>query len=520
MKNALYFGDNLEWLRDRTRFPDSSVDLIYLDPPFNSKANYNKIFNEPGGAESQAQIRAFDDTWDWESTSSGEALDQLAKAGEAESASLVEWVARKGDAYSTSMAAYLAMMGLRLVEMRRVLKPAGSIYLHCDPTASHYLKLLMDSLFGPENFRNEIIWKRTSGHSDAQRYGRVHDVILYYGKRDSPTWNITYQDYEESYVMQYYRYEDPDGRKWMSADLGAAGLSGGGYEYEWKGITRVWRVPKSTMERLEREGKIFYTRNGVPRLKRYLDEAKGLPTQDVWADVEALRSWHKERLGWPTQKPEGLLERIIKSSSNEGDMVLDPFCGCGTAIIAAHRLKRHWIGIDVTYFAIDLIEDRLRRTFPASSQDAYEVHGSPTDEASARRLMERRNKQFEIWAVTKLVGAHPREHDGGVDGVYALVEGASARKVTKVIVQVKGGKHLNPGMVRDLFGTVENEKAVMGLLITLEEPTSGMKELAAHSGFYRSPASGKEYQRIQILTVKELLEEGKKFDLPAGKRPD
>ena len=516
--NVLYFGDNLEILRNRDYFPDGSVDLIYLDPPFNSQANYNKIFNEPGGRQSQAQIRAFDDTWDWGSDTAGEALRQLGDSPYAEVARLIRWLAGRGGSSSTSMAAYLSMMGVRLVELRRVLKPTGSIYLHCDPTASHYLKLLMDAVFEARNFRNEIIWKRTSGHSDAQRYGRVHDVVLFYTKTSRPEWNLTYQPYDEAYVNQYYRYQDPDGRKWMSDNLSASGLSGGGYDYEWKGIRRVWRCPRTTMERLEQEGRLFYTRKGMPRLKRYYDESKGLPVQDVWTDIEALRSWHQERLGYPTQKPEALLERIIEASSNEGDVVLDPFCGCRTAIIAAHRLKRRWIGIDVTYLAIDLVEERLQRTFPESSQGAYEIHGQPRDETSARRLMEHRNKEFEIWAVS-LVGAHPRQRDGGVDGVYTLVEGRTERKVSKVIVQVKGGKNLNPGMVRDLLGTLEKESAVIGLLITLEAPTRGMRELAAHSGSYRSPVTGLEYPRIQIRTIAELVEQGNKFELPPGRRP-
>jgi hypothetical protein len=198
--------------------------------------------------------------------------------------------------------------------------------------------MLLDGVFGAECFRNEIIWKRTSGHSDAVGFGSIHDVVLFYTRDARPVWNDVFQPYDDGYIEQYYRYKDPDGRRWMSDNLSASGLSGGGYDYEWKGITRVWRCPRSTMERLDAEGKIFYTRNGIARRKRYLDEAKGIPAQDLWTDIQALRSWHDERLGYPTQKPVALLERIIRASSNPGDVVLDPFCGCGTTIHAAQKL--------------------------------------------------------------------------------------------------------------------------------------------------------------------------------------
>ncbi len=410
------------------------------------------------------------------------------------------------------MAAYLAMMAVRLIELHRVLKPTGSIYLHCDPSGSHYLKVLLDSIFGHDDFRNEIIWKRTSGHSDTRRYGRVHDVILYYVKSNSAVWNPIRQDYEQAYVDQYYRYKDPDGRRWMSDNLSASGLSGGGYEYEWKGIRRVWRVPLETMERLDQEGKVFYTKNGIPRIKRYLDQAKGLPAQDMWTDIEALRSWHPERLPFPTQKPVELLERIIQASCNEGDLVLDPFCGCGTTIIAAQKLNRRWVGIDVTWVAIDLVETRLRRTLGESVKDTYSICGHPSDVPSAASLARKNKKEFELWAIS-LVGATSRERDGGVDGLIGLLE--PGKKSQKVVVQVKGGDTLNPGMVRDLIGTVGTEKAAMGLLITLREPTSGMRELATHNELssYQSPITGRNYAPIQIRTVGELLE-GKSFDLP------
>ena len=309
-------------LNDRDALPDESVDLIYLDPPFNSNSQYNLPFK--GKYKTARPVEAFDDTWRWTDENTVQ-LEELATDPRTRALADIVHFAQKIDQSATSLGAYLINMAVRLHAMRRVLKWTGSIYLHCDSTASHYLKLVMDAIFGQKAYRNEIIWKRTSGHSDARRFGRSHDVILYYSRGNRGVWNQTYQPYDEEYVEKYYRYKDPDGRRFMSGDLSAAGLQGGGYEYEWKGVTRVWRVPIGTMERLHLEGRVFYTKNGIARIKRYLDESKGLKAQDIWTDIEALRSWHEERLGYPTQKPEALLERIISASSNEGDLVLDPF---------------------------------------------------------------------------------------------------------------------------------------------------------------------------------------------------
>ncbi|MGH9510843.1 MAG: site-specific DNA-methyltransferase [Terriglobales bacterium] len=508
-KNQLYYGDNLIVLREYIK--DESVDLIYLDPPFNSRQDYNVLFAEKDGTKSSSQIMAFEDTWEW-NIDAERAYEEVVERGGR--------VADAMRAFRTflshsDMMAYLAMMAPRLIELHRVLKVTGSIYLHCDPTASHYLKMLMDAVFGPQYFRNEIIWKRTSGHSDAQRYGRVHDVILFFCNSDSPLWTDIYQDYEPSYVEQYYRYSDPDGRKWMSGDLGAAGLSGGGYDYEWKGIRRVWRVPEGTMQRLDSDGKVFYTRNGIPRIKRYLDESSGLPAQDVWNDVEALRSWHKEKLGYPTQKPEALLERILSASSNEGDVVLDPFCGCGTAISVAQRLNRRWIGIDITHLAIGLIKKRLDDAFGDSVRNTYEVIGEPVDLTGAQRLAQDDPYQFQWWALS-LVGARPLEKkkgaDQGIDGrLYFHDENKRDRKTKQIILSVKAG-HLQAGYVRDLRGVIEREKAEIGVLISMEPPTKPMRKEAAEAGFYQ-PYMGEKYPRLQILSIPELLS-GKKIDYP------
>lgn len=319
MVNQLFYGDNLEVLRKHIK--DETIDLCYIDPPFNSKRNYNQIYNNVG-KEDKAQAQAFIDTWTWDDhANQGLAEIQENYLGHFTSQSIdlisgLTKVLGKG-----SLLAYLVNMTLRVAEIHRVLKPTGSFYLHCDPTASHYLKIIIDAIFCSQggDFKNEI------------------------------TWNQVYQKYEQNYIDKYYRYQDDDGRKWMSDNLSAAGLAGGGYQYEWNGVTKLWRCPKTTMEKLDAEGKIYYTKNRVARIKRYLDESKGLPVQDAWNDIEPLRSWHKELLGYPTQKPESLLERIIQASSNEGDIILDAYCGCGTTVAVSQKLNRQWIGIDITY---------------------------------------------------------------------------------------------------------------------------------------------------------------------------
>jgi site-specific DNA-methyltransferase (adenine-specific) len=345
-KNQLYFGDNLEILRSG-RIPVSSVDLIYLDPPFNSNATYNVLFAEKSGEKSAAQITAFEDTWHWGEEAAA-AYDDIMKYAPAKMRDLLQ--ALRAFLGQNDMMAYLTMMAVRLVELHRVLKPTGSLYLHCDPTASHYLKMILDAIFGIQNFRNEIVWKRSSAHSDASACGRAHDVIFLYSKNIKlSSWNKQYQKYEDSYIFSHYRYKTSDGRLYRTDNLTAMGLSGGGYDYEWNGVRRLWRCPIETMQRLHDEGRIKYTKQGVAEYIRYLDEMPGVPLQDIWIDIPPINPQAKERLGYPTQKPETLLERIIQASSNEGDIVLDPFCGCGTTIAVAERLKRRWIGIDITY---------------------------------------------------------------------------------------------------------------------------------------------------------------------------
>ncbi len=496
--NHLFYGDNLKVLREHIR--DETVDLIYLDPPFNSNASYNVLFKSPTGDQSAAQIEAFDDTWHW-GDEAETAFQEVRRSGHTDAAGMLE--AMRSFLGTNDMMAYLAMMAVRLIELHRVLKPTGSLYLHCDPTASHYLKILLDAVFGAKNHQSEIIWKRTSAHADAKRFGPAHDTILYYSKSGEKLWNQQFQAYDEGYVEQYYRYKDSDGRLFMSGDLGAAGLQGGGYEYEWKGVVRVWRVPRSTMERLEAENRIFYTKNGFPRQKRFLDEAKGMPCQDVWTDLESLRSWHKERLGYPTQKPVALLERILNASSNPGDVVLDPFCGCGTTVHAAQKLGRQWMGIDVTHLAIGLIEKRLKDAFPGVQ---YKLHGVPADIAGARQMFaddDPTKKEFEKWAVS-LIGAQPwragkKGADGGIDGILPF------GTTEKAVVSVKGGKSVQRNQIDQLKAVVDREKAQIGVFLTLEEPTKPMIAEAAGAGHYVGKDDSRPVPKIQIVRIEDAM---------------
>jgi len=516
-KNKLFFGDNLAILREH--IPDESVDLIYLDPPFNSKATYNVLFSEKNGTESAAQITAFEDTWHWGIES--EAAYHEVVTGGGKLADLVG--ALRQFLGTNDMMAYLTMMAVRLVEFHRVLKETGSIYLHCDPTASHYVKLLLDASFSASNFRTEIIWKRSSAHSDTkqgrQQHGRIHDVILFFTKSEEWKWNPIYTPHDQEYVDRFYRYTEPDtARRYMLDNLtGPGGAAKGNPEYEVMGVIRYWRYTKEKMEALIKEGRIIQTRPGaVPRYKRYLDEMPGVPLQDIWSDIGPVSSQAKERLGYPTQKPESLLERIVGASSNEGDVVLDPFCGCGTAIAVAERLHRRWIGIDITHLAVTLMKHRLHDSF-GDDLSPYEVIGDPKDLTSARALAEENRYQFEWWALG-LVEAQPAQDkkkgaDKGVDGLIYFIDNAEG-KLKRILVQVKSG-HVARAQVSDLCHAVDRENAALGLFITLEEPTRPMIEEAATAGFYEAKELGKKYPRMQILTVEELLN-GKRAEYPRG----
>lgn len=508
--NRLYYGDNLQILRDS--IADESVDLVYLDPPFNSNRSYNVLFRTKSGDDAQAQVEAFDDTWTWsqqsealyvELTQGGAAPLQVSDALEAMRRLL-------GD---NDVLAYLVMMTGRLVELHRVLKPTGSLYLHCDPTASHYLKVILDAIFGPERFLNELIWQRAAaakGHA-SRKFSANHDVLLAVSKGDGYTFNPIHLEPTPEYSARF-RLNDNDGR----GPYRIAPLDNPAYRpnliYDYKGYPSPpngWRISQQLMEELDADNRLAFPRKKDGRIgrKHYLKEQAGPKAGDVWADIVPLQASAGERLGYPTQKPVALLERIIEASSNPGDVVLDPFCGCGTTIAAAQELGREWIGIDVTYLAVDLIDKRLRATYGDDIADTYVIEGIPHDLSGAKALFEANPFDFERWAVS-LVDGQPNEKQTGDKGVDGVIRWSSDYKkaVDRAVVSVKGGVQLNPGMVRDLVGTVDHQNAAMGIFICLAEPTRGMREVADKSGVYEHPASGTQYPRIQIVTVAELLD--------------
>jgi site-specific DNA-methyltransferase (adenine-specific) len=523
--NRLLFGDNLPWLRNKEIFPDASVDLVYLDPPFNSNADYNVLFREASGEASQAQFHAFTDTWNW--ADAAEIYNHF--IDECPNLAVVDMMQGfYSFLRSSPMMAYLAMMAPRLVELHRILKPTGSLYLHCDPTASHYLRMVLDSVFKPENFRNEIIWKRTTSKAlMTRRLARNHDVLLAYQKSDASTWNeeVIFQPYDKSELEEKteskYSNTDPDGRRYTLGDLTNPNRNRPNLTYEFLGHRKVWRWTRDRMKAAYAAGLIVQPSEGaVPRLKRYLDERRGIPFDDVWVDIPPLNSQAAERLGYPTQKPLALVERIIAVSSNPGDVVLDPFCGCGTTIHAAQKLGRQWIGIDVTYLAINLIKRRLKDAF--GEEVLFQERGQPTDLGSAKRLAQLDKFQFQHWALS-LIGARPlregsgRGADRGVDGMLHFYE--SKEKREKLIVQVKGGGVKRSDVVT-LLGDVNNQKAKGGILVTLEKPSKPMREEAAAAGRYSSALwHDKDYPKIQILTVEGLLDGSERVDGPPQMNP-
>lgn len=514
--NKLYFGDNLEILRDK--IDSESVDLIYLDPPFQSGKDYNIIFKPSKfvAETATAQVRTFEDTWAWglepEREYNGLITGTINK--EKPNQKLIELMkSMRSYLGECSMLAYLCMMAPRLLEMRRVLKKTGSIYLHCDPTASHYLKLLMDSIFGVQNYQNEIIWKRTSAHNDPRRYGANIDCLLFYTKSKSWKWNASYIKHGPEYLTRF-KHKDKDGRFWSDDNLTAKGLSGGGYEYEYKGVKSLWRVPLKTMKRLDGEGKLHFTKAGGIRLRRYLDDLKGIALQCLWEDISPINSQAKERLGYPTQKPEALLDRIIKASSNEKDLILDPFCGCGTTIAVAQALHRKWIGIDITYLAIDVIKKRLEKNGIKEGKK-FVIEGEPTDPYSAAKLAEKDPFQFQLWCISKIdaTPSQTKSGDQGIDGFINFLGFDREGTAGKGIVQVKGTQAVNPSMVRDLKGTMKSQNSEFGILITLKKPTQGMINEATKEGFYEY--GRKQIPRIQLVTVEDLFKNPLPLILPA-----
>ena len=523
--NALVCGDNIDALRE---LPDECVDLIYLDPPFNSNQFYVAAFGDKGMVEQQLR-----DIWHWtvgtqhtfDSLPRGQLLDTLRgirlQAGE-----------------DSPMAAYAVFMGRRLAEMRRVLKPTGSIYLHCDWHAAHYLKIIMDGLFGDRRFQSSITWKRTSAHNDSQSWGATADIILFYGKRINK--DDVRVPLDRGYVEKFYRFEDERGR-YRIGDLTAKGLSGGGYFYDYHGHSGPWRFPETRMLELEREERIAFPQkaNGVPGLKRYLEGNKGQVPGNVWTDIPLVlpkNAYTKERLGYPTQKPLALLERIIKASSNPGDLVLDPFCGCGTAADAAASLGRKYLGIDISGIAVRVMQQRLESRGTAAAPMVYGLTWDEFEweEFEKRALAQRDEVEDGIpgwaWAedrVAALLNAVPNERKSGDGGVDARYFGAmDVEKHEGIIVPIQVKMHRThsvgrPDMDR-LLGTqtaMQNRglHAPMSIMVSLYPPPESLRVFAAEQGrvtLTTNEGGAVEYPRMQVLSVEEMLRHGERPKLP------
>ncbi len=556
---TLYYGDNLDIMRRYLK--DETVDLVYLDPPFNSAQNYNAFFQEKDGSAAASQIHAFEDTWHWD-IETKKAYDAVTEQPGKVSDVMQAFYTFLG---GNDMMAYLTMMSSRLVELRRVLKPTGSLYLHCDPTASHYLKLLLDAIFGAANFRSEIIWKRTSAHSNVYRaFGDITDTIFFVSKTDKFLWNQIYHPLGPNELEERFPNVDANGRRFRSENLRNPGIRPNlHYPYTASnGVTyqphpNGWTCNLERMRELDKQGRLHFPakQDGRLRLKQYADEFPGVKLQNLWDDVPAIGSQSAERLGYPTQKPVALLERIIQTSSNPGGLVLDPFCGCGTTIDAAEKNGRDWIGIDVTQLAISLIKNRLQDTYGsrlkfvsgsmasaergvhAASTREYEatskraearapeasaislvrIIGEPTTPNEAATLADQDKYQFQWWALG-LVNARPVEQkkgaDHGIDGKILFRDDLNAAKPEQIILQVKGGK-TGVKDVRDLRGVLERDKAAIGILISLQPPTDPMETEAASAGFYEHKTNKQKFPRLQLRTVKELME-GKGIERPTS----
>lgn len=534
-KNQLYYGDNLDVLR--RKIASESVDLCYIDPPFNSKRNYFQIYNNIG-TDGGDKAQAFMDTWEW----GDEAVAGLAYIVDVQNLNNgkftpqtvalikgLEQVLGHGDLF-----AYLVHMTLRIVEIHRVLKPTGSFYLHCDPTASHYLKLVLDSVFCADgnggDFLNEIVWPRTNAHNIASKYfSKVQDVIFFYAKSTSYTWNAEYTNFSPEQLKRYS--VDPEtGRLVTGQDLTMTGNAK--RNFTWRGTTppphRGWGFSEAQLEQLWEQNLILTKKDGTPRLdgrKVFLDEKLGKPVSSLWTDVPRIGNTAAERLGYPTQKPEALLERIINASSNEGDTVLDAYCGCGTTVAVAQRLNRRWIGIDITYQSISLILKRLQDKYPdrwTAIEANIQLDGVPRDYHSAVALANRKDdktrKEFEKWAVLTYSNNQARINDKkgadkGIDGIAFFMVDANTHG--KAIFQVKSGG-ANRATLATLNSDRQREKAEFGILITMDAPTKSMLQEVQAAGKYKHPMLNREDDRIQIVTIQELLD-GKRLDLPMSR---
>ena len=518
--NKLYFGDNLAVIPQH--IPPGSVDLVYLDPPFNSDAQYNVLYETPANKRETAQRSIFKDNWYWEEDTQA-CYEQVLAQGGAPAAILG---ALKGALHRSDMMAYLAMMSARLIEIRRVLKPTGSLYLHCDPTASHYLKIILDAIFGPTNFRNEVIWQRTAAHGRAKKWGPIHDVLLFYTMSSKYTWNRTYQAYDQSYVSSHYKRSDKRGI-FQDITLDGPGRRNGSSGETWRGVDpkakgRHWELPpdralpewfqfplgyaqmnvQERLDVLDSADLIFWPERGkVPRFKRYLGVTEGNPIQDIITDIPPVNSGSHERIGYPTQKPVPLLRRIIAASSNPGDIVLDPFCGCGTTVEAAALSGRQWIGIDISYYGVRLIERRIRANL--GKDYPIEVRGVPADWASAEALADSDRYGFQQWAVDEL-GCQlwndgKKGSDRGIDGEMWFMRGPV--EPGRLMVQVKAGKTSKVSEVRDFLHVLNRERAEMGVFFCRSSATADMRREANEAGQFRIGSA--TFPKLALVTLED-----------------
>lgn len=513
--NKLYFGDNLDVMKRLYHDEHQSefIDLIYNDPPFNSKRNYNVLFESVDLDDTKAQKEAFADTW-----SNVSYIDTLNEIRDLD-LNLYNFLhALDNINISKSAISYLATISIRIWYMHKLLKPTGSFYLHCDPTMSHYLKIVCDLLFGEKNFQNDIIWKRTSAHSDAKRFSKISDNILFYSKSLKFTWNKLKLDFDVSFINKYYNYQDENGRRYTFGDF-TKPKGSIGYFYDLLQCPppgNGWRMPEDKAKELVKQGKIAIPPTGkTPRIKRFLDESEGLSISNIWSDLPPINSQAKEGLGYPTQKPEALMDRIILASSNPGDLVADFFCGCGTTIASAQKNNRRWLGSDISHLAVKLITKRLVDTYGDSVKSTFEIHGFPKDLDSARELaagVKGGRLLFEEWIVEVMLHGilNEKRNSMGYDGYFTF--DMNGQKNVGLIEVKSGGA--TPTQLNHFVMTVADKKAQMGIFVCFaEEVTDNMRAIAKKQGYF-SPDF--KYEKIQILTVQDILN-GKLPNRPASK---
>lgn len=515
--NHLYYGDNLTRMRQMGKH---SVDLIYLDPPFNSKQNYNLIYKNLTGKPVPDQAEAFCDTWEMDPQKEelARAMPVLMREHGIADYYVEFWRLWINALRHTQphLLAYLIYMVQRLLYMKSLLRPTGSIYLHCDPTASHYIKVMMDGIFGHDNFRNEIVWRRTNAHNiQSRRLGRVHDIILFYSASNKLTWNQQYEPYSQAQMSRYKK--DESGRLYKAENLTMA-TAAKTRNFEWRGsrpsLNRGWGASLEQLEAWWEEGRILKKEGGSPRLdglKVYLDKLPGKPIDSVWTDINRVSNTGAERLGYPTQKPIALLDRIIRSSTNAGEMVFDPFCGCGTTIYSAVKTERKWIGCDVAILSIKMIRETLTgEKWRLVEDHDFDVTGIPVSVEQAEELFKTDPFQFEHWLVER-VGGFPTKKTGdkGIDGrmYFETKDGLKC-----MVLSVKGGG-IRPTDLRDLRGVLERDHDMtMAGFLSLKPPSKAMWEEAATAGQFEY--GGVKYDRMQLLTVSDILEGKREFHTP------